>query len=132
MVGHQVLGENELDKPINLAEKLLADSALEQALGGDILVLVGRERARSFDPPLVAPGGLWPTAVERLRALHSPPDAPAPLRARAGLTLGTDSDSIARLIELELQIEPSSGAAPAKLLVERDALLARMSGDGGT
>jgi formylglycine-generating enzyme required for sulfatase activity len=91
MAGYQVLGENELEKPVGLAEKLLAGSPLEQALGGDMLALVGRERARSFDPALVAPDGLWPTAVRALRALQrrgQAPGAPASLRHRAGLALG--------------------------------------------
>ena len=91
MVGYQVLGENELEKPIGLAEKLLAASPLEQALAGDVLALVGRERARSFDPALVAAGGLWPTAIRTLRALQSrgqAPAVPASLRHRMGLALG--------------------------------------------
>lgn len=91
MVGYQVLGENELDKPLTLAEKLLAASPLEQALGGDILALVGRERALSFDAALVAAGGLWPTAIRTLRHVQvrgEVPDVPATLRNRIGLALG--------------------------------------------
>lgn len=91
MAGYQVLGENELEKPIALAERLLGGGPLEQALAGELLVLVGYERARSFDPSLVEADGLWPKAVRLLRAVQSgehTPTAPAALRARIGLALG--------------------------------------------
>ena len=60
-------------------------------LAGEVLALVGQERARSFDPPLVAPGGLWPRALRTLRDIQgrgSAPAVPAALRHRAGLALG--------------------------------------------
>ena len=91
MVGYQVLGENEKVQPINLAEKLLAGGPLEQTLAGDILALVGRERAQQVDPALIAKDGLWPHAARTLRAVQSrgqAPQVPASLRARAGLALG--------------------------------------------
>ncbi|MBX0330064.1 hypothetical protein K2Z83_20560 [Oscillochloris sp. ZM17-4] len=91
LAGYQVLRESELERPIALAEKLLARSPLEQVLAGDLLVLVGAERARGFDATLVANGGLWPRVVKALREIQAsgrPPAAPAALRHRAGLALG--------------------------------------------
>jgi formylglycine-generating enzyme required for sulfatase activity len=92
MSGYQVLGEQELEKPIQLAEKLLAEGCpLEQALAGEVLALVGRERAKGYDPGLVEPEGVWTRTVRALRVLQSQgraPDAPAALRNRAGLALG--------------------------------------------
>ncbi|MFV9504214.1 MAG: NACHT domain-containing protein [Oscillochloridaceae bacterium umkhey_bin13] len=108
MVGYQVLGEQELEKPLQLAEKLLAEGGqLEHTLAGEVLALVGKERAKRYDPALVAPGGLWQRSLRSLRSLQSSgqaPEAPATLRHRAGLALG-------RLCYGELN-DLASGAAP--------------------
>lgn len=92
MAGYQVLQDRELEKPLDLAEKLLARSPIEQALAGELLVLIGRERALAYDPALLKlPDGLWPQARRRLLELLTrgkAPEAPAQLRARAGLALG--------------------------------------------
>ena len=99
MVGYQVLGENELDKPISLAEKLIAfdgtgralGSPLEQALAADTLALIGRERAGKFDSGLIAKDGLWARAMRSFRLVQSTgtaPEAPSSLRHRVGLALG--------------------------------------------
>lgn len=92
MVGYQVLQDRELEKPLDLAEKLLERSPIEQALAGELLNLIGRERALAYDPALLQrPGGLWHRGAQRLFALLTKgeaPAAPATLRARAGLALG--------------------------------------------
>jgi formylglycine-generating enzyme required for sulfatase activity len=92
MVGYQVLQDRELEKPLGLVEHLLTRSALEQALAGELLVLIGRERAEQYDPTLLQlPNGLWPqarTVLLRLVTQGRAPEAPAPLRQRAGLALG--------------------------------------------
>ena len=92
MVGYQVLQDRELDKPLSLVEKLIERSPLEQALAGELLVLIGRERAAEYDPALLKlPNGLWPrarTALLRLLTQGQAPESPAPLRHRAGLALG--------------------------------------------
>ncbi|RRR74141.1 MAG: hypothetical protein EI684_07690 [Candidatus Viridilinea halotolerans] len=92
MVGYQVLGEQEREKPLQLAAKLLASgSPLEQTLAGEVLILVGKERAQSYDAALVAANGLWPQTIRTLRALQSQgcaPAVPAAMRHRAGLALG--------------------------------------------
>jgi formylglycine-generating enzyme required for sulfatase activity len=92
MVGYQVLQDRELEKPLDLAEKLLVRSPIEQTLAGEVLVLIGRERALAYDPALLKlPDGLWPQARRRLLELLTrgkAPEAPAQLRARAGLALG--------------------------------------------
>ncbi|WP_161569272.1 NACHT domain-containing protein [Candidatus Oscillochloris fontis] len=91
MVGYQVLN-SELEKPLDLATKLLARSPLEQALAGELLNLIGRERADAYDPNVLKlPDGLWPTARRRLLDLLTKgqaPAVPATLRHRAGLALG--------------------------------------------
>ncbi|MBK9713421.1 MAG: SUMF1/EgtB/PvdO family nonheme iron enzyme [Kouleothrix sp.] len=91
MVGYQVLADRELEKPLDLVEKLLARSRTEQALAGELLVLIGRERAANYDAALVGKDGLWPrarTTLLRLAATGRAPEAPATLRVRAGLALG--------------------------------------------
>lgn len=92
MVGYQVLQDRELDKPLGLVEKLLERSPLEQALAGELLALIGPERAGEYDPALLKlPDGLWPktcTVLRRLLTQGQAPEAPAPLRHRAGLALG--------------------------------------------
>ncbi|MDQ2996471.1 MAG: hypothetical protein M3R61_05365, partial [Chloroflexota bacterium] len=88
MVGYQVLADRELEKPLDLIEKLLERSPAEQALAGELLALIGRERAANYDPALVARGGLWPRArlaLIKLSATAAAPAAPAALRVRAGL-----------------------------------------------
>ncbi|MBX0330065.1 SUMF1/EgtB/PvdO family nonheme iron enzyme [Oscillochloris sp. ZM17-4] len=92
MVGYQVLQDRELEKPLSLAEQLLGRSPLEQALAGELLVLIGQERAEQYDPALLKlPDGLWPrarTTLLRLLTRGRAPEAPATLRNRAGLALG--------------------------------------------
>jgi formylglycine-generating enzyme required for sulfatase activity len=92
MVGYQVLQDRELDKPLSLVEKLIERTPLEQALAGELLVLIGRERADKYDPTLLKlPDGLWPRTRKALLHLLTQgraPAAPAPLRHRAGLALG--------------------------------------------
>jgi formylglycine-generating enzyme required for sulfatase activity len=92
MVGYQILQDRELEKPLDLAEKLLERSPLERALAGELLNLIGRERAVAYDPALLKlPDGLWPRARRTLLELLTKgqaPEAPATLRARAGLALG--------------------------------------------
>jgi formylglycine-generating enzyme required for sulfatase activity len=91
MVGYQVLADGELEKPLDLAEKLLGRSPAEQALAGELLELIGRERAVNYDPTLVAKDGLWPRArlaLIKLSAAGRAPAAAAALRVRAGLALG--------------------------------------------
>jgi len=92
MVGYQVLADRELEKPLELAERLLARSSAERALAGELLNLIGRERAAQYDPALIQPEGLWPRAQSTLLELATAgraPDAPTSLRARAGKALGT-------------------------------------------
>ncbi|NNJ11959.1 SUMF1/EgtB/PvdO family nonheme iron enzyme [Chloroflexales bacterium ZM16-3] len=92
MVGYQVLQDRDLDKPLSLAEQLITRTPLEQALAGELLVLIGQERAAAYDQGLLKiPGGLWPRARQvllRLLTQGCTPEAPAPLRHRAGLALG--------------------------------------------
>src|SRR5262249_7904081 len=61
----------------------------EQPLAGELLALVGRERAARYSQEETQ--RIWPKATKALRALATAgraPDAPATLRARAGLALG--------------------------------------------
>ncbi|RRR75556.1 MAG: hypothetical protein EI684_04410 [Candidatus Viridilinea halotolerans] len=92
MVGYLVLQDRDLDKPLSLVEKLISGSPLEQTLAGELLVLIGRERADAYDATLLQlPDGLWPrtrSMLLRLLSQGQPPAAPAPLRHRAGLALG--------------------------------------------
>jgi formylglycine-generating enzyme required for sulfatase activity len=92
MVGYLVLQDRDLDKPLSLVEKLIERTPVEQALAGELLVLIGRERAAEYDPALLKlPDGLWPRARKVLLNLLTQgkaPEAPTPLRARAGLALG--------------------------------------------
>ena len=92
MVGYQVLQDRELDKPLSLVEQLVTRTPLEQALAGELLVLIGQERAAAYDQELLKiPGGLWPRAratLLRLLTKGRAPESPAPLRHRAGLALG--------------------------------------------
>lgn len=91
MVGYQVLEDRELERPLDLVAKLLGRGPLEQALGGELLALIGAERAESYDPAMVKPGGVWERARDvllRVSTQGQAPAAPAPLRARAGLALG--------------------------------------------
>ena len=82
----------ELDKPLSLVEQLVTRTPLEQALAGELLVLIGQERAAAYDQELLKiPGGLWPRAratLLRLLTKGRAPESPAPLRHRAGLALG--------------------------------------------
>lgn len=92
MTGYQVLADREREKPLLLAEKLLERGPVEQALAGELLNLIGRERTASYNPALIRPGGLWHRAYMTLLGLATSgqaPGAPAPLRVRAGLALGT-------------------------------------------
>ncbi|GAB4213514.1 MAG: hypothetical protein OHK0022_50710 [Roseiflexaceae bacterium] len=92
MVGYQVLAERELERPLTLVEQLLKGGPQQQILAGELLALIGRERAGGYDPTLVQPGGLWHRTRDTLLRLSTQgraPEAPAPLRARAGLALGT-------------------------------------------
>jgi formylglycine-generating enzyme required for sulfatase activity len=92
MVGYQALADRELEKPLGLVEKLLDRSAEERVLAGELLNLIGRERAAQYDAEVAAPGGLWSQARDKLLAIATQghaPEAPAPLRVRAGLVAGT-------------------------------------------
>jgi predicted NACHT family NTPase len=51
MIGYQALSDGELEKPIDLAAKLLERGPSEQALAGELLNVVGRERAANYDCP---------------------------------------------------------------------------------
>ena len=91
MVSYQVLAPGNPGSPLLLAKELLGASPIEQALAGELLNLVGYERAASYLPKYVQPGGLWSQAQTRLLVLATEgaaPDAPATLRHRAGLALG--------------------------------------------
>lgn len=91
MVGYQVLADRELEKPLGLVEKLLDRTPAEQALGGELLVLIGRERVVNYDATLVGPGGLWRQARTVLSQLSTAPserNAPITIRVRAALALG--------------------------------------------
>ncbi|NJP07727.1 MAG: NACHT domain-containing protein [Chloroflexaceae bacterium] len=55
MVGHQVLNDGELEKPLDLAAKLLAGRATSQVLAGELLLIIGRERASSYDEAFDSP-----------------------------------------------------------------------------
>jgi formylglycine-generating enzyme required for sulfatase activity len=91
MAGYQVHATPSPEPTILLAEKLLADGPQQAALAGELLVLVGSERAAQYDPALVAKNGLWPHArrvLLELATTGTPPAAPAPLRVRAGLAAG--------------------------------------------
>ncbi len=76
MVGYQVLADRELEKPLDLAERLLVRTPAEQALAGELLVLIGRERAASYDGALVGREGLWPRARATLLRLATLGQAP--------------------------------------------------------
>jgi formylglycine-generating enzyme required for sulfatase activity len=91
MTGYQVLDQNQPGPTLLLAQELLRRSPLERALAGELLGLVGRERAENYRPDHVAPGGLWEqacTALENVMLSGKPLAAPAPLRARVGMALG--------------------------------------------
>ncbi|WP_161569176.1 NACHT domain-containing protein [Candidatus Oscillochloris fontis] len=92
MVSFQVLQDQELEKPLVLAEALLARSPLEQVLGGECLNLISSERAKGYDPELLKlPNGLWPRTRTMLLDLLTKgvaPEVPVALRARAGRALG--------------------------------------------
>ncbi|HEU4321976.1 MAG TPA: SUMF1/EgtB/PvdO family nonheme iron enzyme, partial [Roseiflexaceae bacterium] len=92
LTSYLVMAENEIDRPVRLAEHLLAGGPQQKILAGELLIMVGRERASREDPALVKPGGLWHHARDTLLHLSThdtSPEAPATLRARAGLVLGT-------------------------------------------
>lgn len=76
MVGYQVLAGGELEKPLLPARELLERGPLEQTLAGELLNLIGRERAPRYDPAMLLPGGLWPRAQEQLLHLASTGRAP--------------------------------------------------------
>mgnify|MGYP000148814754 CR=1 FL=1 len=91
MVGYQVLEGADLERPLGLVERLIERSPHEQALAGEILLLIGRERAATYDPALLGREGLWATTwrcLGRLAFQSAAPAVPAPLRARAGLLCG--------------------------------------------
>jgi formylglycine-generating enzyme required for sulfatase activity/energy-coupling factor transporter ATP-binding protein EcfA2 len=89
MVGFQVLEDGEIERPLLLADQLLERGPQAQVLAGELLVLIGRERAARYSQE--ESRRIWPRALKVLRALSATgraPDAPATLRARAGLALG--------------------------------------------
>ncbi len=92
MVGYQVLQDGELERPLDLAKELLERSALEQVLGGELLVLIGYERAEQVG---LEPAPVWEKARERLMTIVTKGTAPeqaAPLRVRAAYALGEIGD----------------------------------------
>jgi formylglycine-generating enzyme required for sulfatase activity len=91
MAGYQVLAGGELEKPLSLAERLLRQSPNEQLLAAELLLLIGRERAATYDRGLLARGGLWPRVRATLHQLAFSPATTAPpaLRARAGNLIGS-------------------------------------------
>jgi len=91
MAGYQMLAGGEFDKPLSLVEKLLERTSDEQVLAGDLLTLMGRERAAGYDPALLDSGGLWRRvhrALLKLAVQGQAPAVPATLRVRAGLVMG--------------------------------------------
>ncbi len=92
MVGYQVLQDGELERPLDLARALLDRSPLEQALAGEILHLIGYERAERMG---LEPAPVWEDARSRLVRLvesRAPDRAPAALRVRAAQALGDLGD----------------------------------------
>jgi formylglycine-generating enzyme required for sulfatase activity/energy-coupling factor transporter ATP-binding protein EcfA2 len=88
MVGYQAMGENEVERPLDLARELLRGDALQQTLAGEILQLVSAERARlnGFAEECTH-SGLWGETCTKLRAIADGVSA-ASLRVRAARTLG--------------------------------------------
>ncbi len=89
MVGYQVLKDDEIEKPLLLVRELLVRSPTEQALAGEMLNLIGRERALRHDAALT--DALWQRAHAALLQIITAgraPDAPAALRVSAGFVLG--------------------------------------------
>lgn len=91
MVGYQVLEERELERPLTLCRDLLRRGPAAQALAGELLALIGAERAGRYDETLLRPGDLWEQARDVLLTLATEGAAPeqsALLRCRAGVALG--------------------------------------------
>jgi len=89
MTGYQILASRDFEKPLVLAEKLLARAPHEQVLAGEILILIGRERAQEYDVALLTPGHIWEKAYLKLLELASSGSAiDASLRVRAGRSAG--------------------------------------------
>jgi formylglycine-generating enzyme required for sulfatase activity/energy-coupling factor transporter ATP-binding protein EcfA2 len=90
MVGHQVLAQGQRGQPLSLARDLLQRGPVEQTLAGELLVLVGYERAASYLSDWAGTQGRWAKACATLHAITiAPPEqATASLRTRAALALG--------------------------------------------
>lgn len=89
MVGVQVLEDREIERPLLLIDRLLDRSSQEQALAGELLALVGHERAERYSAEEAQ--RIWRKATQVLRALVTtalPAEASATLRSRVGLALG--------------------------------------------
>ena len=89
MVGFQVLEADEIERPLLLAEQLLERGPQALVLAGELLALIGRERAERYSQEETR--RIWPRAIKLLRSLSNtgqPPQAPIDLRVRAGLALG--------------------------------------------
>ena len=92
MVGYQVLKQDDLRSPPALVAELLARGPLEHILAGELLNLIGRARVASYRSYFAPGSGQWPRAEQALLRIATEGGSfgvQAPVRARAGLALGT-------------------------------------------